>query len=70
MDFLCQPLCYFFHPHINNGYHWFMILRDAKFSSFSGVSVVARQVTNSASIREDAHLIPGLAQRVKDPALP
>ena len=36
---------------------------------FPGVPVVTQQVTNWTSIREDAGLIPGLAQWVKDPVL-
>ena len=35
-----------------------------------GVSVVAQQVKNTASIHENASLIPGLTQWVKDLALP
>ena len=39
-------------------------------SSKEGVPIVAQRVKNPARIHEDAGLIPGLTQWVKDPGLP
>ena len=36
----------------------------------TGVPVMASAVTNLSSSQKDASSIPGLAQQVKDPALP
>ena len=42
----------------------------SKKKTFFGVPVMARQLTNPTSIREDAGSIPGLTQWVKDLVLP
>ena len=39
-------------------------------SKYHGVPIVAQRVKNPISIHEDADLIPGLSQWVKDPVLP
>ena len=43
---------------------------ESKIGECEGVPIVAQQVTNPSSIYEDAGWIPGLAQWVKEAALP
>ena len=49
---------------------WMYVLFHAFKNVILGAPVVARWVENPTSIHEDVVLIPGLAQWVKDPALP
>ena len=39
-------------------------------NDFEGVPIVAQWIKTSTSLHEEADLIPGLVQWVKDPALP
>ena len=41
----------------------------SNFKNRPGVPIVAQRVKNPTSVREDAGLIPGLTQWVKDPVL-
>ena len=48
---------------------FYLFKKNLEFKKFSGVPIVAQQVTNAASIHEDADSFPGLTLWVKDLAL-
>ena len=55
---------------LNKPYFTFLVVpKKQSIKNLLGVPVVAQQVTNPTSIREDVGTIPGLAQWVKDLAL-
>ena len=44
-----------------------LLRKECYKNIFVGVAIMAQWLTNLTSIHEDASLIPGLAQRIKNP---